>query len=531
MAATTAHIDTFVIDRLPPADQWPDLIFSIPEVRHPERLNAAAELLDSAVARGWGDRPCVTGDGIEWTYADLQTWANRLANVLVDDCGIVPGNRVLLRAPNTPWLVAAWFAVLKAGGVVVATMPLLRASELRKIHDKSLPTVALCDAALDAELNAADLPIPALYWGASTDSLEARAEAKPATFANVDTAADDPALLGFTSGTTGEPKAAIHFHRDLLVIADTFQPLLKATADDIFCGSPPLGFVFGLGGLVVFPMRVGASTQLCSAPGIDVLADLIAQRQATICFTAPTAYRAMLDLEGYDLSSLRRCVSAGETLPQATWQAFFDATGVKLIDGLGATELLHIFVSASDDDIRPGTTGRAVPGYEARVIDDDGNPVADGTVGHLAVRGPIGCRYLDDDRQQVYVQDGWNLTGDAYLRDEDGYFVYQARTDDMIISAGYNIAAPEVEHALLTHPAVAEAGVIGQPDAHRGNLVRAFVHLRDPGSASDDLARELQDHVKATIAPYKYPRQITFVAEPLPKTQTGKLQRYALRGQ
>ncbi|HUG85230.1 MAG TPA: AMP-binding protein, partial [Euzebya sp.] len=481
-----------------------------------------------AIDRGWGDRPCMADATDSWTYGQVLEWANRLAGVLVQQ-GVVPGNRVLLRGSNAAWLVAAWFATLKVGGVVVVTMPMLRESELRPIAEKCQPTVALCDAASADALVAMAGDMPVLIWGGDGD-LIARAQQQPTSFANVDTAADDPALLGFTSGTTGTPKAAIHFHRDLIVIAETFQPVLKATAEDIFCGSPPLAFTFGLGGLVVFPMWVGASTVFSPGPGPGPLVDLIEQRGATVCITAPTAYRKILELaEGRDLSTLRRGVSAGETLPERTFLDFEQATGIRLIDGLGATEMLHIFIASADDEIRPGATGKPLMAYEARVIDDDGQPVADGTIGRLAVRGPIGCRYLDDPRQTDYVQEGWNIPGDAYVRDGDGYFHYQARTDDMIISSGYNIAAPDVEHALLTHPAVAEAGVIGVPDEDRGMLVKAFVHLRDPAAASDALRTELQDHVKATIAPYKYPRLLEWSVDPLPRTGTGKLQRFALR--
>jgi 2-aminobenzoate-CoA ligase len=523
----TTHVDTFVIDRLPPPALWPELRFDLPELRYPERLNAAVELLDRAVERGWGDRPCVSGGGTSWTYGELATWSNRIANVLVGGYGLVPGNRVLIHGPNAPWVVAAWFATLKAGGVAVVTMPMLREYELDKICRRSSPLVALCATGFENPLVSVGR-CPVALWGDEGDLLH-RAQAQPATFEAVDTYATDPSLLGFTSGTTGEPKGTIHFHRDLLAIADTFLPLLKPVADDVFTGSPPLAFTFGLGGLVVFPMRVGASTVFLDTPGPAALATLIAERRVTVCFTAPTAYRAMLHLDPpADLGSLRRAVSAGETLPEATFHAFEQATGVRLIDGLGATEMLHIFISAADDDIRPGATGKPLPGFEARVIDDDGRPVPDGTVGRLAVRGPIGCRYLDDERQKEYVVDGWNVTGDAYVRDADGYFWFQARTDDMIVSSGYNIAAPEVEEALLTHPSVAEAGVIGVADDERGMVVKAFIHLADPAAASDELARELQEHVKRTIAPYKYPRVIEFRAEPLPKTMTGKLQRRAL---
>lgn len=529
MPEPSAHIDTFCADRLPPREQWPELL-NLADFDVQGRLNAATALLDDSIERGWGEHRCLLTDERIWTYADLLELTNRMANVLVDRYGIVPGNRILLRGPNTPMMVATWFATLKVGAVVVATMPMLRSSELTKIYKKCAPTLALCDAALADELGDwVDTPV--VLWGSGdADDIVVQAAAASPAFKNVETASDDTALLAFTSGTTGEPKATMHFHRDLMIIAEVVAPLLNTRSDDVFCGSPPLAFTFGLGGLVIFPMHAGASTALTARPGVERLMETIETHRCTVCFTAPTAYRAMLSLlEQHDISSLRRCMSAGETLSKATWDAVHEATGIKIIDGLGATEMLHIFISTTEQDIRPGTTGRALGGYEARVVDTNGVPVPDGQVGALAVRGPTGCRYLDDDRQRTYVRDGWNLTGDAYIRDPDGYFHFQARSDDMIVSSGYNIAAPEVEAALLTHPAVAEVGVIGEPDDERGMVVSAFVCLQEPASASPELANELQEHVKKSIAPYKYPRRIRFLNDPLPKTQTGKLQRFALR--
>jgi 2-aminobenzoate-CoA ligase len=528
----SAHIDSFCRDNLPPVDEWPDLIFTLPELRYPERLNCAVELLDKTIDRHGGDRRCLLSPTQAWSYDDLRRHADGVAHVLVEDLGLIPGNRVLLRGPNNPWLVACWLGVLKAGGVVVTTMPLLRPGELSVICDMARIDLALCDHRFVDDLAAAGIPglHTVTYGSEAPDDLVQRAAAKPGRFPAVDTAADDVALLAFTSGTTGRPKATMHFHRDVLANADTFsRHLLRPTSDDIFTGTPPLAFTFGLGGLVVFPLHAGAATLLLEKASPDVLADAVAEHGVTVLFTAPTAYRAMLAAGGVDrLASLRRCVSAGEALPRSTWEAFHDATGVRVIDGIGATEMLHIFISAADDDIRPGSTGKAVPGFVARVVDDEGRPVPDGEIGRLAVKGPTGCRYLADARQRVYVQGGWNLTGDTYIRDADGYFWYQARSDDMIISSGYNIAGPEVEDALHRHPDVAECGVVGAPDDTRGTVVMAYVVLR-PGVAGDDAkAKELQDFTKAEIAPYKYPRRIEFV-DVLPRTNTGKLQRFRLR--
>ena len=532
----SAHLDTFARDNLPPRAQWPDFLFALPELNYPERMNCVVDLLDRWLAAGHGERPCLISPAETLTYAQLAERVNRIANALTRDLGVVPGHRVLLRGPNSPMMVAAYLAVIKAGGVVVATMPLLRAKEIAYPIAKAKIRLALCDHRLADEMEKAKAQAGDLerivYWGGGTpDALEARI-AKPGyeSFQACDTASDDVCLIGFTSGTTGEPKGTMHFHRDVLATCDSYgRHVLRADATDRFIGSPPLAFTFGLGGLVLFPLRVGAATVLLERVSPDDLLPAIAKLGATICFTAPTAYRAMLGkLGAHDISSLRKCVSAGEALPKATFDAWQAATGIKILDGIGATEMLHIFIGSPEGAVRPGATGRPVPGYEARVVDADGNEVLPNTVGRLAVRGPTGCRYLADPRQRQYVQDGWNITGDTYLMDADGYFWYQARSDDMIVSAGYNIAGPEVEAALLAHPAVAECGVVGAPDEERGQIVKAYVVLR-PGHTGDAAATKLlQDHVKATIAPYKYPRTIEYVTA-LPRTQTGKLQRFELR--
>lgn len=528
----TAHLDTFARDHLPPPEAQPEFLFELPELQFPARLNCATELLDRRVAEGQGDRLCISAPGgLRWTYADLQARANRIANVLVREMGLVPGNRVLLSAPNNPMLAACWFAVIKAGGIAVATMPLLRAKELTAIIDKARISHALCDPRLADEVRAAAQAMPVLTQVRFFDELKALMAGQSDQFDNVDTAADDTCLLAFTSGTTGVPKATMHFHRDVMAACACWpKHVLRPQPDDVFIGSPPLAFTFGLGGLLLFPMSVGASTALLERASPEHLVQGIEDHGATILVTAPTSYRT-LAAHGARLrgSTLRRCVSAGEALPVATRTLWRDATGIELIDGIGATEMLHIFISADEAHARPGATGTAIPGYQACVLDANGQPVPPGTVGRLAVKGPTGCRYLDDPRQANYVQNGWNLTGDAYLMDADGYFVYQARTDDMIISAGYNIASPEVEGALLAHPAVAECGVIGVPDAERGQIVKAFVVLRLGAGYSPDaaLVKSLQDFVKQTIAPYKYPRAIQFVTE-LPRTGTGKLQRFRL---
>jgi 2-aminobenzoate-CoA ligase len=531
----SAHADTFTRDRLPPEDQWPGFSFELPELHYPDRLNCGQRLIDDAIDRFGPDRRCLVAASAEWSYGELRDNSDRIAAVLAGQLGLQPGNRVLVRAPNNPWLVAIWLGILKAGGVVVLTMPLLRVAELVTTIELTRPTLAICDHRFLDELESArsasqpDLPVLS-YGGDDPTDLIARARAENAAFDPVMTAADDVALLALTSGTTGRPKVTMHFHRDVLAIADTFsRHVLRPEPSDLFTTTAPFAFTFGLGAGLVFPLHAGAATFLIERATPEQLADVIAEHDITVVFTAPTAYKAMVGAgRNQQLQGIRRAVSAGEHLPATTWQAFFDATGVRIIDGIGSTEMLHIFIASADDDIRPGSTGRAVPGYHATVLDEHGGEAPPGQEGRLAVRGPTGCRYLDDERQRVYVQDGWNVTGDTYLRDEDGYYWYRARSDDMIVSSGYNIAGPEVEQALLGHPDVVECAVVGVEDPDRGQVVKAYVVVRD-GAATDDAARRvLQDYVKATIAPYKYPRLLEF-RESLPKTGTGKLQRYKLR--
>lgn len=524
----SGHQDTFTRDNLPPLKEWPDFP-GLSELGYPPRLNVATELIDKHVNEGRGGRIAVIGEGVEWTFAELSNTVNRLGNLIVAK-GLVPGNRVMLRAANTPMMAALYFAVLKAGGVVVATMPLLRAKELSAMIDKANVTFAFCDASLAEEMHRAVEGRDCAVTLFGTPEFDDEVSAQSDVFEPCDTADDDVCLIGFTSGTTGIPKGTMHFHRDMLAICDCYaDDVLRADPDDRFIGSPPLAFTFGLGGLVLFPWRIGAASILIPKVSPDDLMPAIARHKATVLFTAPTAYRAMLQKLGdHDLSSLRICVSAGEALPKATFDAWKEAMDMTILDGIGATEMLHIFIAAPRESVRPGATGKPVRHYQAKVIDEHGAPCPDGTPGRLAVRGPTGCRYLADPRQRDYVQNGWNVTGDTYVRDADGYFWYQARSDDMIISAGYNIAGPEVEAGLLTHPAVAEAGVVAAPDRERGQIAKAYVVLKDGFVGDGAMTKTLQDHVKAELAPYKYPRAIVFL-DRLPRTETGKLQRFSLR--
>ena len=524
--ARTAHRDTFARDHLPPRDLWPRFEYTLPELHYPKLLNCAVELLDHNVERGLGSHVAFRFLGGDCTYGELLELTNSIANLLVGSFGLVPGQRVLLRSPNNLMLVACWLAILKAGGIVVCTMPLLRERELRFIIDHARVNLAITDERFADELTAAAAgKTPVIRFG------QLQAVGKTSAFANVHTYADDIAIIAYTSGTTGEAKGTVHFHRDMLACCDCWPPrVLKAEPDDVFCGSPPLAFTFGLGGLVLFPMRIGASALLLEQAAPPQLLAAIQEFRPTITFTSPTAYRAMLGrIREHDVSSLRKSVSAGEALPLPTFEAWKQATGIEIIDGIGATEMLHIFISASGGDIRPGSTGKVVPGYQARVVDENMRDVSRGEIGKLAVRGPTGCRYLANiERQRAYVRDGWNLTGDAYRMDADGYFWYQARADDMIISSGYNISGPEVENVLLEHPAVLECGVVGVPHDERGSIVKAFIVLKPDVVPSEPLVLELQEYVKRQIAPYKYPRAIQFM-DSLPRTNTGKLQRYKLR--
>jgi len=532
----TGHVDTFARDNLPPRDQWPELLLE--GFDYPEYLNAAVELTDRMVEQGFGDNTALIGNGRRRTYKELADWTNRLAHALTEDYGVQPGNRVLIRSANNPAMVACWLAATKAGAVVINTMPMLRAGELGKVVDKAEITIALCDTRLMDEVvacakDSAFLTQVIGFDGTANHDAELDRVAlhKSVRYEAVRTGRDDVALLGFTSGTTGNPKATMHFHRDLLIIADGYaKEVLAVTPDDVFVGSPPLAFTFGLGGLAVFPLRFGAAATLLENASPPNLIAIIEQYRATVCFTAPTAYRAMLAAmdEGADLSSLRAAVSAGETLPAPVYDAWIAKTGKPMLDGIGATEMLHIFISNRFGDSQAACTGTPVTGYEAKIVDDDMNEVARGTIGFLAVRGPTGCRYLGDTRQRAYVRDGWNLTGDSFMQDEAGYFHFSARSDDMIISSGYNIAGPEVEAALLGHPDVAECAVIGVADEARGQIVQAHVVLKDGVTADDAAITRLQEHVKAAIAPYKYPRSVVFI-DSLPKTATGKVQRFRLR--
>lgn len=535
----SAHTDTFTRDNLPPADQWPELLLERPEFQYPEYLNAAVELTDRNVERGFGDRIALIGNGRRRTYKELADWSNRLAHALVENYGLKPGNRVLIRSGNNPALVAAWLAVTKAGGVAVNTMPMLRAGELAKIVDKAEISLALCDSRITDELVACAKDSRFLKQVVNFDGtsnhdaeLDRIALDKPVKFDAVKTGRDDVALLGFTSGTTGEPKATMHFHRDLLMIADGYaREVLGVTPDDVFVGSPPLAFTFGLGGLAIFPLRFGATATLLENASPPSMIQIIETYKATICFTAPTAYRAMMAAmdKGANLSSLRIAVSAGETLPAPVFEEWTRKTGTPILDGIGSTEMLHIFITNRIGDAVPGATGRPVGGYEAKLVDENMNDLPPGSTGLLAVRGPTGCRYLADKRQQAYVHDGWNLTGDTFTQDADGRYHFVARVDDVIVSSGYNIAGPEVEAALLSHADVAECAVVSAPDVERGQIVSAFIVLRAGVTGDADCVKRLQDHVKAVIAPFKYPRAVTFV-EALPKTQTGKIQRFRLRG-
>ena len=532
----SGHVDTFARDHLPPAEQWPTLEFTTGALQFPARLNAAAELIDVPVATFGADRPALRTPGGEvWTYGELQRRANQVAQVLVGDLGLLPGNRVLLRSPNNPWTVAAWLGVLKAGGVVVTTFAALRVRELTPIAEKCRPAIALVDHRFVDDVEALRQEggprLRILTFGSdAADDLLARTAAKSGVFDNVETAADDVALFCPTSGSTGVPKVTTHFHRDILAIDNTFgRAVLRLVPEDVVACTAPFAFTFGLGMLVVFPLRAGACAFLTEQATPDQLADLVAEHGVTVLATAPTAYRRILSVgKAGQLRGLRAAVSAGEHITEQTWQRLHDEIGLDVIDGIGATELLHIFISAAGEDIRPGATGKPVPGYRAAILDEDGTELPPGAEGRLAVIGPVGCRYLDDERQLDYVVGGWNVTGDTFTRDEDGYFYYRARTDNMIISSGYNIAAPEVEAAIDTHPDVAECAVVGRPDAERGSVVCAFVVLKEGVVGDTATATRIQEHVKAQLAPYKYPRDVRFT-DALPRNRSGKLQHYELR--
>ncbi|MBK17653.1 MAG: 2-aminobenzoate-CoA ligase [Rhodospirillaceae bacterium] len=535
---STAHQDTFIIDNMPPEEMWPDMDYSVlPELAaYPERMNVATELLDNMVASGCADKPMIYFGEEIWTYTDLLERSNQIANVLVEDYGMVPGERVLLRSGNHPMLIASWFAVIKVGGIAIATMPVLRERELVYMLGKARVNLAISDIKLSDDIAAAgkksDDLRDILYFGdESAKSLDKLMGQKSTEFENVDTSACDPCVIGFTSGSTGTPKGTLHFHRDILAVADTFiRYVVKIQPDDIVCGSPQIAFLYGLCAYMTDTMRFGASTVIVERATPEVLLQTIEKFKATVCFSTPSGYKLMLDeIDKYDTSSLRLCVAGGEPLAPAVFHGWEEKTGVRIINGLGISELLHIFISASGDDIRPGLIGKAVPGFEVRVVDEEFNDTKPGEIGQMIVKGPNGCRYLDDiDRQKAYIRDGWNLSGDLCIRDEEGYFSYEARTDDMILTGGYNVSGLEVEAVLMEHSAIREVAVVGSPDKDRGQVVKAFIELRDKNAAGDPLIGELQDFVKSQISAFKYPRAIEFVDE-LPHTPTGKIQRGALR--
>ena len=539
MSTPSAQTDSFVRDRLPPREQWPEFRYDLPELRIPDQANVATHLFDAAHRNGWDNRLLLRAPGETYTYAEANAQVNRIAEMLIKDYKLEPGNRVLLRGGNSIGMALAWLGVVKAGLIAVATMPLLRAVELDKVIDKARPALAICDVHLLKDMvpaaQDAKALLPILVFGDASrpDGMEARAARRAADWAGCATAADDVALLAFTSGTTGVPKAVITTHRDVLAACNAWpRSVLKATPDDVVTGSPPLAFTFGLGGLLLFPMAAGASVYY---PDVRFSPETMVRKMRdngiTICYTAPTFYRQMAPYaKALGIPSLRICVSAGEALPDATRQLWKEATGIEMLDGIGGTEVFHIYISAAGADVRAGSIGKVVPGYQARVVDENDNEVPRGTVGRLAMIGPTGCRYMDDARQTHYVSKGWNHPGDAFMQDEDGYFHYQARDDDMITTAGYNVGVPEVEDCLLTHPAVAECGVVGKADEVRGMIIKAFVVLRGGHSANEAMAEALQDYVKKHIAPYKYPREVEFVTT-LPRTETGKLQRFKLRQQ
>ncbi|MDR3554075.1 MAG: AMP-binding protein [Syntrophobacteraceae bacterium] len=528
----TAHVDHFVRENLPPEDQLPEFLFETPELQFPERLNAAVALLDKAVEDGAGERIALVGKDIRWTYREVQRKVNQLAQLLTADMGLVPGNRVLLRGANTPWFGICWLAVWKAGGVAVGTMPLLRAKELKQFIQLARISHALCEASLAEELNLALARCPELkqvmFFG--DDAFAGTLSSKPAEFTAVDTAAVDPCMIAFTSGTTGIPKGCIHFHSDVLAMCEVVCGYwLKPDADDVFIGTPPIAFTFGLGGQLCFPLWAKASTVLLEKLSPPTLIGAIEQYRATVCFTSPTGYRQMTGLvPQYDLRSLKKCVSAGEALSVDTRNKWREATGIQIHDGIGGTEVIHIYIASDMENHRDGSLGKVLPGYRAMLVDDEMRPVPLGEAGKLALKGPTGCRYLADERQKSFVKEGWNLPGDTFHADSDGYFYYHARIDDIIVTSGYNVASPEVESVLLEHPAVSECGVIGIPDPDRGQIIKAFIVLNTGYTGDAELVKALQDFVKQTAAPYKYPRAIEFVTA-LPRTETGKLQRFKLK--
>jgi len=527
------QLDRYVHDRLPPPDQWP-VILPLDTVPQHGLLNCCQLLLDRHLVQGNADRPALFNADRVWTYGDLAARVNRIANVMAEDYAVRPGNRVLIRGENSPEAVAIWLAIERIGAVAVTTMSLLRAAELETIAEISKPVLAICHHSLLGELQLAEQrgvhKFSILTFGEDAGTLYEAMSEKPDRCTICPTLADDISIIGFTSGTTGKPKATIHFHRDIIAICETVsRQFLRPASQDVFIGTAPLAFTFGLGGLLAFPLYSGASAVLHGRYTPGEFAAAIRKYKATICFTVPSYYQQIIRLGNPEsLASLRIAVSSGEALPAPVREAFVGYAAIQLTEVLGSTEMLHAFAGSTGPQVRPGYIGPAIPGYEIAVLQDDGARAAPGEIGRFAVRGPTGCRYLADPRQQTYVQHGWNLTGDACAMTADGYVAYHTRYDDMIISSGYNISGLEVENVLLDHPGVAECAVIGEPDEERGQVVSAYVVVKDAAADESSLTRELQDYVKSVIAPYKYPRRIVFI-DRLPRNESGKIQRFRLR--
>ncbi len=531
----------------PPRELWPRFGLDFPEAREwPAKLNIAEVLVDDNLKRG--DKPAILYEDRQIKYRELQLMINKFGNAL-KVLDVKPYDRVMLRLPNIPEFIVSSLAVQKLGAVSVPTFTLLKAKELSYIASDCEAKVLITTPSLLEDVEKAKGELKTIRHIVLADAKPSEVEApyiafdylmddfKEATgLEPVRVDQDEVTLLLYTSGTTGPPKGCIHTHRHYLAVADCYaKNVLQAREDDVWGGPPTMAFAYGHTGLICNPLRHGATTSLVGSGRFEPASmfQLIEKHGISVFYGVPTAYRTMVALKHergkYDFSSLRVCVTAGEPCPPSLYYTIKEFFGCEVLEHMGCTELFNGFISTRFGQVKPGSMGLAVPGYDVRILGDDGNEVKTGEVGHLAVAGPIGIRYWKlPEKQAESVRNGWNHTGDMAYKDEEGFFWFASRSDDIIKTAAYRVSPHEVEEALIKHGAVAEAGVIGVPDLERGQIIKAFIVLKPDHKPSSRLEEELRVFVKDQIAPYKAPKEVEFVKE-LPKTETGKIRRAELK--
>ena len=540
---------------LPPEEMRPEKVYSIPEVQdYPARLNPARELLDRNVEEGRGGKPALLFQDRVITYGALAEQANRLGNVLASH-GVEEEDRVVILSPNQPLSLVANFAALKLGAVPVPASPLLSPPEVSwvinnsearalLVHTAMLPLVEKARPEFSSEPVVLGLAPPSDELSkADVESVLPLMEKADAALEAVLREKDRVGILLYTSGTTGKPKGVVHLVEEILAVADTFGHYgWKLRDDDVVFSPAPLAFAAGYGAMAIIPFRFGAAVSIMPRFEPEAAFETVQQHHATVLTILPTSYRKMLQVEGaekrFDLSSVRMCTGGGEALTAETYGQWLDRFGLEIFEGFGTTEMFYVFVSvAVTEKAKPGSIGTPVPGYEVKVVSEEGNEVGPGEIGRMVAKGPTGTLYwrpqeengrLMESQRHAVVGKGWNVVGDYLYGDEDGYFWFVSREDDLIKSSGYRIGPEEIEMVILKHPAVADAGVIGVPDPVRGQNTKAFVVLTEGYAPSGELKQEIIDFCRNDIAVYKLPREVEFV-ETLPRTVTGKLLRRVLR--